>query len=177
VENSDAELGTLSIKELARRADFIELRLNKGFEMLETSNPHCKSYKERQQDIMTKVFIGGSLIFLHTVTSGLLPNLPEIRQGVMKTLDALENMRKHSEINIPSWPYCMAGCLALESEHERVRALYPPPKKDTHPLVTTRWTLDIIEECWKARKTQKEGTETCHWITAMSHLGTRLLLL
>jgi len=172
--------GTLSLRELTRRADILEERLNEGLATLASRQSMSRSAKERQQDIITTIYVNGSLVFLHVVVSGFYPNLSEIRKSVLQTLDALEAMRNRSatnlKTNIPSWPFCVAGCLALETEYSRFRALLPPHRKGTHPLVMTKWTLEIIEQCWKIRSTQSEGEESCDWVTAMNQLGTRLLL-
>ncbi|KAH8658415.1 fungal-specific transcription factor domain-containing protein [Xylariales sp. PMI_506] len=173
--------GTLSLRELAHRSGTIESRLSEGLAAMTTSPASIQelpvSATEEQKRIITNIFMNASLLYLHIVVSGFYPNLPEIRHGVLQTLEALEYMRKHSTINIPSWPLCVSGCLALESEYPRFRALSPPHKTGQHPLVLTKWTLDIIEECWKSRSAQAEGEETCDWVTAMNRLGTRLLLL
>ncbi|KAF2667158.1 hypothetical protein BT63DRAFT_331157 [Microthyrium microscopicum] len=168
--------GTLSLRELSRRADILDERLGDGIRAMAATESNARTFNEKQQRIINNTMIHGSLLFLSAVTSGFFPNLPEIRQGVANTLEALEYMRENSSINIPSWPYCVAGCLAQESQYSRIRALLPPPRKDTHPLVLTRWTLDIIEECWRVRASQADGMETCDWVTAMGRLGTRLLL-
>lgn len=168
--------GALSLRELTRRADTIEKRLTQGLATPDSGQSFAKSDKEEEQDMITTIFLHSCSILLHVVVSGLYPNLPEIRQAVLQTIEALEYMRDHSEIKYPSWPYCVAGCLALESDYDRVRALCPPPKKGTHPPVLADWTLDIIEECWKTRETQNKNWESPDWCTAMNHLGTRLLL-
>ena len=168
--------GTMSLRELSQRANLIEERLNKGLATLASRKSFPKSIEDEGQEMITTIYINGSLVFLYAVTSGLYPHLPEIRESVSKTLEALEYMRNHSLINFPTWPYCISGCLALESDYPRFRALSPPPKKGTIPLVTARWTLEILEECWRVRESQERGAETCDWVTAMSQLGTRVLL-
>ncbi|KIW12667.1 hypothetical protein PV08_09945 [Exophiala spinifera] len=196
-----SQAGTLSLRELSRRAAMIEDKLQEGaarcaptpcssstqceafhstpyhstVDTISTSTPNSCRRKEFQ--MMTNTFLHAALLFLHVVVSGFHPNIPEIRNSVLQTLGALEYMRAHSTQNIPAWPNCVAGCLALESEYPRFRALNPPPEEGKHPLVITMWTLEILEECWKIRASQAEGEETCSWIRAMNQLGTRLLLL
>ncbi|OAP56029.1 hypothetical protein AYL99_10181 [Fonsecaea erecta] len=194
--------GTLSVRELNRRAEMIERRLYEGAAKFtdpwlpssssSSSSPSSKppavtsatTTMDEEKRMVTSTYIHGALVFLHVVVSGFHPNIPEIRQGVVRTLHALEYMREHSVHNFPSWPYCVAGCLALEPEWPRFRALVPPFEKGKHPLVLSKWTLEIIEECWETRlraaqqpEEQQRGEESCSWVTAMNHLGTRLLLL
>jgi hypothetical protein len=205
-----SQAGTLSLRELNRRAVLIENKLQEGAERCAhpgrhsssiPSSPSTSTFKpdggdgglrapstlkspscsdlsrEEEFRIITSTFIHAALVFLHVVVSGFYPKVPEIQNSVRQTLAALEYMRNHSTHNIPCWPYCVAGCLALESEYPRFRALAPPFEEGKHPLVLTMWTLEIIEECWETRASQPEREETCSWETAMNQLGTRLLLL
>ncbi|KIW82935.1 hypothetical protein Z517_02178 [Fonsecaea pedrosoi CBS 271.37] len=181
--------GTLSLRELTRRAEPIESLLHEGVaKFAATASPQSpaparfSSCVDEEKRMVTNIYVNAALLFLHVVVSGFHPNIPEIRQGVLRTLDALEYMREHSSHNFPSWPYCVAGCLALESEYPRFRALVPPNEQGKHPLVLSIWTLEIIEECWRIRAAQKRqhlerGEESCDWVAAMNHLGTRLLLI
>ncbi|KIW37698.1 uncharacterized protein PV06_10331 [Exophiala oligosperma] len=203
-----SQAGTLSLRELNRRAALIERKLQDGAARCarplrrsssmpsstsfsipnggtlgtnSTSTPSSSASAGLSRDeefrMITSTFIHAALVFLHVVVSGYFPNIPEIRNSVLQTLAALEYMRTYSAHNIPSWPYCVAGCLALESEYSRFRALFPPFEEGTHPLVMTMWTLEILEECWKTRASQPGGREICSWVAAMNQLGTRLLLL
>ncbi|EPE08910.1 regulatory protein [Ophiostoma piceae UAMH 11346] len=198
--------GTLSLKELARRADAIEDRIVQGLADLARRKPvslppgpfsasgpsEPNAWVPRRQTppnlplptreekiyMVTSTHLNAALLLLHIVVSGFYPNLQEIRRGVIETLEALEYMREHCDININSWPMCVAGCLALESEYPRFRALLPPPRTGQHPLVLTEWTLNIIERCWESRAAQPSQTdEAVSWVAAMNDLGTRLLLI
>ncbi|KAK5198147.1 hypothetical protein LTR92_002392 [Exophiala xenobiotica] len=172
-----SKAGTLSLRDLNRRADIIEGRLLDGLAKVTHPLPASASFIQEGKRMVTNTYINAALVYLPVVVSGFYPHIPEIQRSVLRTLQALEYMREHSRINFPSWPYCVAGCLALESEYPRFRALVPPSEKGKHPLVLSRWTLEIIEECWNTRASQPPGEETCSWVTAMNHLGTRLLLL
>ncbi|KAI1625907.1 fungal-specific transcription factor domain-containing protein [Exophiala viscosa] len=176
-KQKESKAGTLSLRDLNHRANIIEGRLLDGLAKVEHPLPASASFIQEGTRMVTNTYINGALVYLHVVVSGFYPHIPEIRQSVLRTLQALEYMREHSRVNFPSWPYCAAGCLALESEYPRFRALVPPFEKGKHPLVLSRWTLEIIEECWNTRASQPPGKETCSWVTAMNHLGTRLLLL
>ena len=197
--------GTLSFKELTRRADTIEDRIVQGLADLARRKPghlppgpfsasgpsEPNVWVPRRQTppnlpqptrdekiyMVTSTHLNSALLLLHVVVSGFYPNLPEVRRGVLQTLEALEYMREHCDINIHSWPMCVAGCLALESEHARFRALLPPLRTGQHPLVLTKWTLNIIERCWKLRAAQSPTDEAVSWVAAMNDLGTRLLLI
>lgn len=168
--------GMLSLRELVKRADEIELRLTEGLAAL-SSRTTLRSFHEQQGDMVTSTFLNGALVFLHAVTSGFKSILSEIRHGVLRTLEALEYMRHNSTINIPSWPYCVAGCLSVESLHPRFRALYPKPVEGTHPLVNTKWSIDILEESWRLRRAQGDTAESYDLGTIMINFGTRILLI
>jgi len=194
------QAGRLSIRELNSRAAVIEEKLQEGAArsslpeaspMAEDGNNRRRSTTpstpptpslpseifEEEVRMMTSTFIHGALVFLNVVVSGFYPNILEIRTSVLKTLTALEYMRAHSVVNIPSWPYLVAGCLAQETEYPRFRALVTPFVPGKVPLVMTMWSLEVLEECWKVRASQPEEQETCSWVTAMRNGGTRYLLL
>lgn len=169
--------GTLSMRDLIRRADVIETVLNDGIKSAAAAESSLRSFNERQQHMVTNLYLNAALVFLHVVVSGFYPSVTEIHQSVLQTLRALEYMEEHSPIYFPVWPYCVAGCLAQEDDYPRFRALVRPHTEGRHPPVLSRWTLEILEECWKTRRSQKESEETCSWATAMNQLNFRLLLI
>lgn len=166
----------LSSSALEDQASQIAKQLEKKMETLRRLESIPKLGHEADQAMITRCFVSGALVYLQTITLGFFPNNPAIKIGVAHILEDLERMRSKSAINIPSWPYCIAGCLAQEEDYHRIRALNSSPVEDTHPLVMTKWTLDIIQECWRVRETTDEGIEACDWVTAMNNLGTRLML-
>ncbi|KAK5064374.1 hypothetical protein LTR84_000207 [Exophiala bonariae] len=194
------QAGRLSIRELNSRAALIEEKLQEGItrsslsktsataaddnnrrRSTTPSTPPTPSLPseifEEEVRMMTSSFIHGALVFLNVVVSGFYPNITEIKSSVLETLTALEYMRARSVVNIPSWPYFVAGCLAQETEYPRFRALVTPFVPGKVPLVMTMWSLEVLEECWKVRASQPEEQETCSWVTAMKNRGTRYLLL
>lgn len=194
------QAGRLSVRELNSRAAVIEEKLQEGaarsnlpeaspiaegsnnkWRMSTPGTPPTPSLPseifEEEVRMMTSAFIHGALVFLNVVVSGFYPKIHEIQTSVLETLAALEYMRAHSVVNIPSWPYCVAGCLAQEAEYPRFRALVVPFVPGKVPLVMTMWTLEVLEECWRVRASQPEEEETCSWVTAMKNRGTRYLLL
>ncbi|OAA65241.1 transcription factor Cys6 [Niveomyces insectorum RCEF 264] len=174
--------GTLSVRALTRRAAVLERRLAAGAgagaaTTTTTTTSTTTAHRDEQIRMITATYRHAGLLFLHVVVSGFYPHLPEIRAAVLQTRDALAYMRAHGDTNFPSWPFCVAGCLALPADYPHFRALLPPPQAGTHPLVLTMWTLSIVERCWQLRRAQAAHEETVDWVAAMNDLGTRLLLL
>ncbi len=161
------------LSQLASAAAAVATVLPRGSDSVATAWP-SRAEKSR---IISRTVLHAALLFLHVVVSGFYPNLPEIHRAVLLTLDAIEDQRAQCDINIPSWPYCVAGCLALESEFPRVRAVSAPHQPGTHPLVMTRWTLDIIERTWEMRAALPQTEESPSWAAAMNDMGSRLLLI
>lgn len=169
------------LDEFYRRYNGLETRLKDKRAALPLCQELPRPWKEDEQRVVTKSFISACFVYLRTLNFGFYPDMPEIRTEVLRTLEHLESMRrcistKHLLHNIPSWPYCVAGSLAQKQFHDRVRALNPAPEPGTHPLVLTKWTLDIIEECWRVNQTLPRGAEHCDWTAAMNNLGSRLML-
>lgn len=169
--------GTLSLRELARQADAIEAKLNGGLDILLTSKSSCDSETGRVKCMVTEIFIYAAITYLHTVVSGFYPELPELHYSVIRTLEAMEAMKDPSYIRYVTWPFGIAGSMALDSEKDRFRALVPLQKVGEHPLVMCLWTMNFVETCWAMRMAQPKGKEACDLISAMNHTGTRLLLL
>lgn len=169
--------GTLSFRDLARRADVIEARLNNALTAFIASKSLSESGMDKVKSMVTEIFIHGSFTFLHVVVSGFYPELPEIYRSVMRTLEAMEAMQESSHMRYVTWPFGMAASMAIESKQQRFRDLVPKHKHGEHPLVVISWALDIVETCWAIRRTQSKGDEACDLVSAMNHMGTRLLLL
>ena len=169
--------GTLSLKELTRQADIIETRLNEDLISLLASKSPFDPRTDRVKCMVTEIFIYAAVTFLHVVVSGFYPELPEIQTSVIRTLEAMETMQDQSHIRYVTWPFGMAGSMAMENEQQRFRSLVPVYKGGEHPLVVCAWTLEIVETCWSMRRNQPKGEEVCDLVSAMNHMGTRLLLL
>jgi hypothetical protein len=169
--------GTLSLRELNRRADDLEQKLNSGLAALQVTKHFFDSKMDKEKYMVTEVFIYATVTYLHIVVSGYFPELPEIRQSVIRTLEAMEAMQDPGHVRYVTWPFGMTGSMASEPEQHRFRALVPKPKVGEHPLVMCMWTLDILETCWAMRRAQPKGSEAYDILSAMNHMGTRLLLI
>ena len=169
--------GTLSLRELTRQAEILETRLNEGLNSLLETKSSVDPRIDRVKCMVTELFIHAAVTFLHVVVSGFYPELPEIHRSVIRALEAMEAMQDPSHIRYVTWPFGIAGSMAMESEQQRFRSLVPVHKGGEHPLVVCAWTLEIVETCWAVRRTQPKGEESCDLVSAMNHMGTRLLLL
>ena len=175
-KESTVKMDAANQKTLDVQANSLHSRLRQLSQSLAIAEDASLLGREADQAMITRCFISASFVYLAAITSAFEPDLPEIKIGVLQTLADLEHMRASSSINIPSWPYCVAGCLAHDKDFPRIHALNPRPQAGTHPLVMTKWTLDIIEECWRVRGRAKPDAMSCDWRTGMNNLGTRLML-
>jgi hypothetical protein len=180
--------GGLSTWELVRRAADIEMRLETG---LINSSGHQKgstamdvttnTTSSRPSDSLirevTQVFAGGALVYLQVIISGPHPDLPEIRQGVSRTMAALDSLTDKELVRTLLWPVCIAGCMATEEHESYWRDLISNVSKDRWSFGYPSKVLKIMEECWRLRKCQPGIVPAVDWMTAMSNLDMKVLLI
>lgn len=119
---------------------------------------------------ITRIFALSAITYLHVVISGAYPEIPDIKESVSKTLDALQSLSDSKLLQHVVWPYCISGCLAVEEQEQKFRALM------SSPHVTHRTCLDalnIMEECWRLRETERPNHD---WTYIMKKDGQHILL-
>ena len=170
----------LSIVDLANRGSQIQERLRQELAAIEDEpwagpslcSPSGLSGTPAHPEI-SKIFALSAFTYLHAVISGAYPELPEIANSVSKTIVAFKNMQDPRLVRSMVWPFCVAGCLAQETQYGFFRDLVSRAN-------VTRWTtgtcfeaLQIMEECWKARVAT---SASCDWATTMKQRGCYILL-
>jgi hypothetical protein len=143
---------SLSMKELVRRADRIEQKLEKhmsqhssaakiGGDGFPDSDPNAPGNKfKRLVYCFTEIFACSALIYVHVVVSGLNWGLPEIQQAVARSLPAFSTLPAPFWFRFLAWTFCITGCLAVNSQ------------VDTHRSFVTAAGIDELSAlgCWKA---------------------------
>jgi hypothetical protein len=167
----------LSLRELARRALVLEERLTAGMrENSKVLSTQLDPYDVRgsESQAVTHVFACSAVTYLHVVTSGANPQLPEIKESVAETLKAFQKLPDARWVRNLVWPFCIAGCMA-DTEHETdFRAIASEASQDGQVFGKLRKALAIMEECWKGRR--MGASSSWSWTTAMASLGTKVLL-
>jgi hypothetical protein len=167
---------TLSIPTLSCKAAEIEERLHEGLKSVMKDQITLTTY-ERECNIVTELYALFALTYLAVVVSGNSYLLPEVRSCVSKILKALKAVPAHLLIRV-SLPYCVAGCMAEESEKEAFRQLLFNAHANGF-LLGTLWNgLEIMEEFWKLRENVEfmQSANKCAWALTMDSLGTKILL-
>ncbi|OBT67210.1 hypothetical protein VE03_02777 [Pseudogymnoascus sp. 23342-1-I1] len=179
----------LSMRELVTRATHIERRLEDGIRdnpsrLSQSTNHGIPSIlRTGVQEpkpthhilLITRIFACSALVYLNVVVSGAYPEIPEIRESVSRTIDALRALPNIATINSLTWAYCIAGCMAMEEEQMFFRGLAASSDGDAPTFGNFSKALAIIEECWRLRREEKRH-QPVDWRTAMDSLGISVLL-
>jgi hypothetical protein len=125
---------------------------------------------------ITRIFANAALVYLKVIISGPHPDLPEIRQGVSKTMAALDTLRDKDLVRNLLWPVCIAGCMATAEYESYWRNLLSDVSQDQWSFGRPRNVLKIMEKCWLLRKCELGTVVAVDWMTAMRNLDMRVLL-
>jgi hypothetical protein len=171
--------GTLNMQELAARATYIEdrvegeLAVNAKALLLSTADPFgVDCWRTRA---ITNVFGCSALTYLHVVRFGANPELPKIRESVLRTLEAFHALPKVHWIRSLVWPFCAAGCMAMTQDERKFRNI--ACTASSQGLVTFGIAARVVQECWVARHEINEPSfPGVDWRTAMKRLGIHVLM-
>lgn len=109
-----------------------------------------------------------AMTYLHVVISGAYPEIPEIKDSVSKTIDALQNLPDPKLLRYVTWSFCVSGCLAVDGQQHIIRELASSPHIGQSGLEA----FEIVKECWHLRKT---GRFDCDWARVMRQMGEHIL--
>jgi hypothetical protein len=168
---------SLSVPTLARKAGEIEERLIMGLESVR-KNQDDRTTSDHECNLVTEIYALAALIYLALIVSGNSHLLPEVQSCVAKTLKALKTLPPHLLIRI-SWAYCVAGCMAGESEKEDFSQLLYEAHEKGHRLGTLWNGMELMEEFWVLRENAEfiQTADKCAWALAMDSLGAKILLI
>lgn len=177
----------LSMRELVTRATHIERRLEDGIrdnssrlsQLTNHSMPSILDTGVQEPPhlilLITRIFACSALVYLDVVVSGAYPEMPEIREHVSRTIDALRALPEIAIINSLTWAYCIAGCMAMKEEQTFFRGLAVSSDGDAPTFGNFSKALAIMEECWRLRREEKRH-QPVDWRTAINSLGMKVLL-
>ena len=178
--DEEEKVHRLSFKELVKRGVQIEERLRRRLAEFEDEllkqGPVDSSLKGRPDYAsmeITRIFALSAITYLQVVVSGAYPEIPEIRESVSKTLDALRNFTDPSLLRHLVWPFCVTGCLAVDEQQDRFQELVTAVHTIPSTSGTIREAFDIMRECWRLRKAGKGNYD---WTSVMKKRGQYILL-
>lgn len=172
----------LSNRELTARALEIDTKLKSNMSALSIriegsshhdffDDPHA--YKKL---FVTRVFCYSALIYLYTIESGFCPDVPEIHSTVSKSIEAFKALPQAEIVRSLAWALCIAGSMATGDQQAAFLEIATKAKIYRYPFGSSKYALDIIEECWRMRKTGVMAEENVDWRIAMRNLNLNILL-
>ncbi|KAH8592114.1 fungal-specific transcription factor domain-containing protein [Bisporella sp. PMI_857] len=167
--------GKLSLAELVRRSEPLERRLkqslskppNSMYQSMISGDP-SSIYGNSQRDIITRIFVGSTLSYLHFVVSGPHPELVEMRESVTMTIEAFKKLPHPWLLRSLAWSFCVTGCFALPEERSLLRNLVTVARVDGPTGGSLGKALEVVEQCWKM---QDSSLGLYDWRKAASSLG------
>lgn len=165
-KRQEQEHNRLSLKTLARRAMMIEDMLSDELQRLPTD--------ETLPDLITQIYAASIMTYLHTVVSGLNPNLSEVQDSVAGTLQLLERLPNLEAVTSVTWPLAVTGCMASESHKDFFRNTLRSYEATFSSLKKYDGTLQVLEDAWKRREIDTESP--MRWEDLTDHHGLPVLL-
>ncbi|KAG0647218.1 Pestheic acid cluster transcriptional regulator 3 [Hyphodiscus hymeniophilus] len=172
----------LSVRDLAARAGRIEDLLENGLKKISTGADgildHDLLSRESKFDkfCVTSVFVYAALIYLHVIVSGAYPDLPEIQSNVSLARDVFRRMEGSDLVRNLSWPLCIIGCMTNGDQEQFFRGIALSSNVGRFPFGSSAHVLNIMEECWRLRRSTDQAFEAVHWMNAMQSLNLNILL-
>lgn len=127
---------------------------------------------------ITLVFAHAAQVYLNTIISGADPKLDDVRNSVVDTMNALQELQiicDAQALRNLIWPICIAGSMAEDVPTQTYfQSLIEDLGEEAHAFGNTRTTLEIMQKCWTSRGENRSGS--WDWTVAMELLGQRVLL-
>jgi C6 transcription factor Pro1 len=175
-------------EDLQRRAADIEQRLEAGLrktakpyvELTEYSESARTTEMSRQIEIkgITQFMALAAFIYLHVSVHGSGPqSLPVAGELLFRWMFNIRFMTDSRVVPYLLWPICIAGCMATTPLQEQYfRDIVADEVADGKSSDTWLYVLQVMELCWKMRRTEGKDSEGWDWERAMRVQGRIVLL-
>lgn len=137
--------GILSVRELVDRGREIEDCLQTGLQSLGATT---EAALESQINWVSRVFALAAIVLLHTIMSGPQPNLPEIKDTVMKGAMALRNGPPKCSFNGLTWAICVLGSMADGVSQPTFSNVLTGMIRTSGRLGNSMAVLEVLKKCW-----------------------------
>ncbi|UDD64221.1 hypothetical protein AFCA_011462 [Aspergillus flavus] len=137
----------LSFRELANRAKRLEDCLENGIRELSAKT----SGSSDAVSSITRIYASSTLTYLHSVVSGLNPDLSEIQESVSRTIELLKELSNWHLLACLTWPLCVTGCMAAPNHEAFFHSLAISAEISPHSLRHTWTVLRILKDVGKVR--------------------------
>ncbi|RYP10995.1 hypothetical protein DL764_000292 [Monosporascus ibericus] len=141
-KREEQENHRLSLKDLGTRAMAIEGMIENGLR---------ESSGSALVDLVTSIYATSALTYMHTVVSGLNPNLREVQDSVSATIVLLKQLPDVRIAKNLVWSLVVTGCMASRSQEDYFRGLIAVAGTSVRGLRNC-WGLSTIwDRTWKMR--------------------------
>jgi hypothetical protein len=157
--------GNLSVRELVKRAAELEAAVEDGIKTLSSLGQHSThdtTTSSNRTDgwsdaAQTSIFAHALLTHIHTIVSGALSGVPEIRQSIDRTIRAWESpslsrTRPRPMLRSLAWPYCVSASLASGAQRDVFRELASSDLPSSALGLGIGGVVDykaVVEACWR----------------------------
>jgi len=167
-KRQEQEHNRLSLKTLARRSLAIEDMVTD--ELQRSPTP------ETLGDLITHIYAASITTYLHTVVSGLNPNLVEVQDSVSATILLLEKLPDLQAVVSIIWPLALTGCMALPRHREFFRVTLRSYSSTWSSLRKYDGVVEVLEQAWKKQEL-KTAESSINWEDLMDFHGIPVLLI
>jgi hypothetical protein len=162
--------GILNVRELAGRAASIERQLE--HELGANTVTVSRDWKTQA---VTNIFGCSALTYLHVVRFGAYPELPKIRDSVLRTLEAFQALPTAHWTRPLVLPFFIVGCMTMPQDERKFKDIACPAS--SQGLANFAIATRVVQECWAVRRESREsGCRGVDWKTAMKRLVTDVLM-
>ena len=167
-KREETENRRLSMKTLARRAMDIEMLVENGLKE-SSGNPVI--------DLTTSIYATSVLTYMHTVVSGLNPNLTEVQDSVTTTINLMHQIQDAQMVKNLAWPLAVTGCMASKEQEDFFKTLANSAGIHSGARgLRNCWVLPSLwERTWKMRDMMTTSPPT-RWEDLINGVGPAILL-
>jgi C6 transcription factor Pro1 len=165
-KREEQEHHRLSLKDLGTRATAIEGMIETGLR---------ESSGGALTDLVTSIYATSTLTYMHSVVSGLNPNLREVKDSVAATAALLKQLPDVRVAKNLVWPLVVTGCMASRNQEEYFKGIIAVAGTSVRGLRNC-WVLSTIwDRTWKMRDTITTTSHTV-WEDLINGQGPSTLL-
>lgn len=126
---------------------------------------------------VTQIYTLAAVTYLHVVVSGAQPELPEIRESVSSTIEALKTIPDPMLARTMLWPLLITGSMVLKEEEQFFRDIILSSGISKTSSAPGFNVLQVLEECWRIRSTRSLVLgDNGYWASVMSSIGLDVIV-
>lgn len=165
----------LNVVELANRGTRIENDLQHH---LQVQPMLTETIRNKSTIALTEIYACAAQVYLHVVVSGAFPGIAEIRQAVVKAINAFQRLEYAQLLRRLAWPVCVVACMAGHEHTAFFQRMEKGARGDGDSCVNVLRALEVAHECRRLRETEtgKHSYQAVDWFDAMKSLHKEYIL-